>query len=86
MHRNSFLDEVKEDEAQKITSLYHKKKTEILIPEIKTLVPVTSEQPGVLNPAAKKATNEESESTAHSMNGESASKAPPKPKAVAAPQ
>lgn len=86
MNRNSFLDEVKEDEAQKITSLYHKKKTEILIPEIKTLVPVTSEPTGVLITEPKKAANDESESTAHSMNGESASKAPPKPKAAAGPQ
>jgi len=68
--RSFASDEVKEDEGQKITTLINKKKTEILIPEIKTLVPVPNEQAGMNAIEAKKASNEESESTAHSMNGE----------------
>lgn len=62
---------------QKLTSLIHKKKFEILIPQINAVTPVTNDSNGI-HPVqthgildSKKSANEESSSTApHSLNGE----------------
>jgi hypothetical protein len=59
---------------ERLTTLIHKKKTEILIPEIKTVGPVTNESGSMPSAAidSKKASNEESASTSHSTNGDPA--------------
>lgn len=57
---------------EKLTTLIHRKKQEILIPEIKTVCPSAAETTngGVGTTDSKKVSNEESASTSHSINGD----------------
>lgn len=64
---------------EKLTTLIHKKKFEILIPEIKTVAPSATEgtNGATATTDSKKGSNEESASTSHSINGDVVQKSVP---------
>jgi hypothetical protein len=76
-YRSNYHDDLKDDEVQQLTQLIHKKKFEILVPDIPAPLAEAniSSTSGILDIKTK--SNEESGSTAHSVNGEANVKSSP---------
>ena len=71
-YRANYHDDLKDDEVQQLTQLINKKKFEILIPDLGTFVNLAEANIASGNADNKTKSNEESGSTAHSVNGDAA--------------